>query len=68
MRLAALALSAPKTYGAAVSAAAEPAAALNRVREVLLIMPEPVESADITDEPDVIEAITEPDSIEPGNE
>jgi len=47
---------------------AEPAAALNRVREVLLIMPEPVESADITDEPEVIEAITEPDSIEPGNE
>ncbi len=46
---------------------AEPAAALNRVREVLLIMPEPVESAAIPDEPEVIEAVAEP-RIDPENE
>ena len=47
---------------------AEPAAALNRVREVLLIMPDPVESAAISDEAEVIEAVAEPGSIEPENE
>ncbi len=57
---------------------AEPAAALNRVREVLLIWPEPVETVPVEDEPEPVEdieetgvdetAIDETESVETGND
>ncbi len=57
---------------------AEPAAALNRVREVLLIWPEPVETAPVEDEPEPLKdteetgvdetAIDETESVETGND
>ena len=56
---------------------AEPAAALNRIREVLLIWPEPVETVPVEDEPEPVEdieetgvdetAIDETESVETGN-
>lgn len=57
---------------------AEPAAALNRIREVLLIWPEPVETVPVEDEPEPVEdieetgvdetAIDETESVETGND